>query len=220
MIDYYLGPATTGPVTLEINDEAGKLVRRYSSAAPLPTPDPTLNIPSYWVRPPQRLAGEPGMHRFLWDFHYAPVPGVRADYPIAAVYRNTAPAPTSPWAMPGNYTVVLTVNGKKYSQPLIIRMDPRLKTPTAELTEQFSLSKQLYDQWLALASITENARAIRARLTDLRARAPEAELKTSLDTLSEKLQALAGGGPARGGAGGGAAGGAPARSTVASVTTA
>src|SRR5207248_8684511 len=27
MIDYYLGSATTGPVTLEINDEAGKLVR-------------------------------------------------------------------------------------------------------------------------------------------------------------------------------------------------
>ena len=61
--------------------------------------------------------------------------------------------------MPGYYTLVLTVNGKKYSQPIVVRMDPRLKTPTAELTEQFRLSKQLYDQWLALASIAENARA-------------------------------------------------------------
>jgi hypothetical protein len=122
--------------------------------------------------------------------------------------------------MPGNYTVVLTVDGKKYSQPLVVRMDPRLKTPTAELEEQFRLSKELYDQWLALASITENVRAIRARLTDLRGRAPEGELKTNLDALSAKLQTLTGGGggPGRGGAGGGAAGGAPARSTVASVT--
>jgi hypothetical protein len=216
MIDYYLGARASGPVTIEINDDAGNLVRRYSSADPVPTPDPMLAIPPYWVRPPQQLASEPGMHRFLWDVRYAPVPGVQPNYPIAAVYLNTAPAATSPWAMPGNYTVVLTVNGKKYSQPMVVRMDPRLKTPTADLAEQFRVSKQLYDQWLALASITENVRAIRARLTDLRARAPEGEVKTSLAALSEKLQALAGGG---GGAGpGGGQGGAAGRLTVASAT--
>jgi photosystem II stability/assembly factor-like uncharacterized protein len=217
MIDYYVGARASGPVTIEINDDAGNLVRRYSSADPIPTPDPMLAIPPYWVRPPQMLASEPGMHRFLWDLRYPPVPGVQPSYPIAAVYRNTAPAATSPWAMPGNYTVVLTVNGKKYSQPLVVRMDPRLRTATAELAEQFRLSKQLYDQWLALASITENVRAIRARLTDLRARVPEGELKTNLEALSGKLQALAGGG---GGAGpGGGQGGAAGRLTVASATT-
>ncbi|HLR06281.1 MAG TPA: hypothetical protein VK117_10735 [Pyrinomonadaceae bacterium] len=218
MIDYYIGARTSGPVTVEINDDAGALVRRYASADPMPTPDPMLAIPPYWVRPPQRLASEPGVHRFLWDMRYAPVPGVQPNYPIAAVYRNTAPAATSPWAMPGNYTVVLTVNGKKYSQPMVVRMDPRLKTPTADLAEQFRLSKQLYDQWLALASITENVRVIRARLTDLRRRAPDGELKTNLDALSEKLQALAGGGGGGAGPGGGQ-GGAAGRLTVASATT-
>ncbi|HVS82522.1 MAG TPA: hypothetical protein VHE60_12395 [Pyrinomonadaceae bacterium] len=217
MIDYYIGSATSEPVTIEINDNTGGLVRRYSSADLMPTPDPMLAIPSYWVRPPQRLAGEPGMHRFLWDVHYAPVPGVKPDYPIAAVYRNTAPAATSPWAMPGKYTVVLTVNGKKYSQPMVVQMDPRLKTPTAVLADQFRLSKQLYDQWLALASITESVRAIRGRLTDLRTRAPEGDVKTQLNALSEKLQALAGaGGPGPGGPAGAA--GAAGRLTVASAT--
>jgi photosystem II stability/assembly factor-like uncharacterized protein len=214
MIDYYIGSAASGPVTIEINDDTGGLVRRYSSADPMPTPDPMLNIPPYWVRPPQRLASEPGMHRFLWDVRYAPVPGVRPDYPIAAVYRNTAPAATSPWAMPGKYTVVLTVDGKKYSQSLVVQMDPRLKTPAAELAEQFRLSKQLYDQWLALASITEHVRAIRTRLTDLHPRVPEGDLKTQLDALSEKLQALAG----AGGPGPGAPAGAAGRLTVASAT--
>src|SRR5437868_3722026 len=76
MIDYYIGARASGPVTIEINDDAGNLVRRYSSADPMPTPDPMLSIPPYWVRPPQRLASEPGMHRFLWDVRYAPVPGV------------------------------------------------------------------------------------------------------------------------------------------------
>ncbi len=214
MIDYYLGPATTGPMTLEINDEAGKLVRRYSSADPLPTPDPTLNIPSYWVRPPQKLASEPGLHRFLWDFHYAPVPGVRPDYPIAAVYRNTAPAPTSPWTMPGKYTVVLTVNGRKYSQELIVQMDPRVKASTADLAEQFRLSKELYDEWLILSSISESAGTIRKRLLDLRPRVPDGDVKARVDALSEKLQALSG----TGGGGPGGFGAAAGRLSIASET--
>src|SRR5205085_6140473 len=46
-IDYYLGSGTSGVVTLEIKDAAGQTVRRYSSADPLPTPDPMLQIPQY-----------------------------------------------------------------------------------------------------------------------------------------------------------------------------
>ena len=95
IVDYYLGSTASSPITLEIKDEAGNLVRRYSSADPIPTPDPALAIPQYWVRPPQKLSSESGIHRFLWDLHYAPVPGVPPQYPIAAVYRNTAPAATS-----------------------------------------------------------------------------------------------------------------------------
>ena len=121
---------------------------RYSSADPLPTPDPTLNLPPSWIRPPQKLGGEPGVHRFLWDLHYTPIPGLPAQYPIAAVVHNTAPEATSPWAMPGNYTVVLTVNGKSYRQPLTLKMDPRVKASQADLAEQFRLSKQVYDEWV------------------------------------------------------------------------
>jgi hypothetical protein len=167
MIDYYLGAGTSGVVTLEIKDDAGNIVRRYSSADPLPTPDPNLAIPPYWVRPPEKLSNEPGMHRWLWDMHLQPVPGVAPQYPIAAVYMNTAPAPTSPWAVPGKYTIVLTVNGRSYSQPLILRMDPRVTTSQKDLAEQFKLSKQLYDEWLALAALAESARPLRGQVTEL-----------------------------------------------------
>ncbi len=202
MIDYYLGPGASGPVTLEIKDEAGKQVRRYSSADPLPTPDPALSIPPYWVRPPQKFASEPGMHRFFWDLHYAPVPGLQPQYPIAAVYRNTAPAATSPWAMPGKYTVVLTVGGRSYQQPLTIVMDPRVKTSNADLAEQFKLSKELYDEWLVLNSISEGVRRIRSQIAQLQTRAAAGDVKKHIDALGEKLQALAGasgGGPGGGG---------------------
>jgi len=64
MIDYYIGPGTSGPVSLEIKDEAGQIVRRYSSADPVPTPNPTLAIPPYWLRPAQKLAAGSGTERY------------------------------------------------------------------------------------------------------------------------------------------------------------
>jgi photosystem II stability/assembly factor-like uncharacterized protein len=192
VIDYQLGSATAGPVTLEIRDAAGQVVRRYSSTDPVPTIDPMLAVPAYWVRPPKGLRGEPGLHRFLWDMHYAPIPGLRPAYPIAAVYRNTPPEPTSPWVMPGKYSVVLTVNGKSYTQPLAVQMDPRVKTPTRDLADQFKLSKQLYDNWLAFAAVADQTKAIRSQLADLRVRAKAEDLKTHIDALSQKLDGLVG----------------------------
>jgi photosystem II stability/assembly factor-like uncharacterized protein len=192
VIDYYVSHTMSGPVTLEIRDSSGQTVRRYSSADPAPTPDPMLNIPSYWVRPPQVLSAEPGLHRFLWDMHYQPVPKVKPEYPIAAVYRNTAPAATSPWAMPGEYTVVLTANGKSYTQTIPMKMDPRLKTSTSDLARQFELSKQLYDEWLKLEPLNERINALSMQLTTLRARAGEGAVASAVDALNKKLQEITG----------------------------
>ena len=212
MIDYYIGAGAPGAVTLEIKDDDGKTVRRYSSADPMPTPDPALAIPPYWVRPPEKLSNEPGMHRFLWDMHYAPVPGVAPSYPISAIYMNTPPAPTSPWAMPGKYTVVLTVNGRSHSQPLVLRMDPRVTTEHKDLAEQYKLSRELYDQWLLLAALAESARPLRGQITDLRAKIPE-EMKKRFEEFSENAGVFAGGGGPQG-----PPGAQTARATVASVT--
>src|SRR5262245_26372986 len=214
MIDYYLGAGTSGAVTLEIKDDSGNTVRHYSSADPVPTPDPQLAIPPYWVRPPQKLSNEPGMHRFLWDMHYQPVPGVAPNYPISATYMDTAPSATSPWAMPGKYTVVLTVNGRSYSQSMMLRMDPRVTTSPKDLGEQFKLSKQLYDEWLTLAVLAESARPLRGQLTELRPKVPE-ELKKRFEEFNEQYQVFGGGG---GGPQGPPPAGQAPRATVASVT--
>src|SRR5437764_4852810 len=219
IVDYYIGRGNAGPVSLEIKDASGTVVRRCTSDDKLPAEDPLLNIPPYWVRPPQKLANGPGLHRFLWDLHYNPVPGVTPQYPIAAVYRNTAPAPTSPWAMPATYTVVLTAGGKKYEQPLRVVMDPRVKTSMADLTQQFQLSKQMYDEWLVLNTISDDARRVRGQTTELRAKITDATLKSHVDALAEKIQTVAGGGGGGfgGGGGGRGGGGGAARVTAASV---
>ena len=192
MIDYYVGAKARGELTLEVKDEKGNTVRRYSSTDPVVAPDATLAIPRYWVRPSQQLSSEPGMHRFLWDLHYTPIPGAAPQYPIAAVYMNTAPASTSPWAMPGKYTAVLTIGGKSYSQPFSIAMDPRVKTSTADLSEQFKLSRQIYDQLISVAKTAESARQVREQLDAIRSQLPEGELKKELNSVTEKMQLFGG----------------------------
>ena len=163
VINYVLKSDASGPVTLEILDGMGKVVRRYSSTD-REEEDTELNIPKYWPRPPQVLATTAGMHRFVWDLHYTRVPGIRPQYPIAAVYKNTAPAPTSPWVMPGQYTVKLTVDGQSHSQPLTVRMDPRVKTAAAGLNQQFTLSRQLYDAVMAMTPALEQIQGWRRQL--------------------------------------------------------
>ncbi|HMF91018.1 MAG TPA: glycoside hydrolase [Candidatus Angelobacter sp.] len=200
VIDYYLKSAPTGPVTLEIKDRAGNTVRKYSSADKPDPLDPMLNIPTYWVRPAQTLSAAAGMHRWLWDMHHAPVPGVEAEYPIAAVPHNTAPQPTGPWAMPGEYTVVLTANGKSYSQPLPVKMDPRVKTPVAALAQQFKLSQQLYKRLLTLSPAVEEAGDVRKQLKELQ-KSAQGDALAVVNELDQRLQALAGGAARRPGAG-------------------
>jgi len=173
-------------------DASGKTIRRFSSADPVPPPDRLLAIPAYWLRPPQRLSKTAGVHRFVWDMHYAPVPGIKPEFPIAAVPENTAPQPTSPWIMPGKYTVVLTVDGQKYAQPLTVEMDPRVKTSVADLQRQFDLSSQVYADVLALQPVVDRAAAARAQLKALREKASGAEA-AKLDQVSKKLDAVAGG---------------------------
>ena len=105
---------------------------------------------------------------------------------------NTAPAATSPWAMPGKYKVVLTANGQKYTQELSIVMDPRVKTSIADLQEQFSLSQQVYENLLKLQPVNDQVDQVRAQIKSQRAKNPSAAETAKLDAISQKLDAFAG----------------------------
>jgi len=198
IIDYYLKTDANTPVTLDIVDAAGKLVRHYSSTDTFYTV-PDVNIPTYWIRPQQLLSAAAGPHRFIWDLHYQPL-NVPASYPIAAVYANTAPSATSPWVMPGTYTVKLTANGKTYTQSLTVRMDPRVKTPVAALQQQHDLALAAYQGRARAMETIEKIKMLRAKIAGYLAQA-SGNAKTALQQLDTRAAALEGQGR-RGGRGG------------------
>jgi photosystem II stability/assembly factor-like uncharacterized protein len=216
IIDYYLGAAASGAVTLEILDSAGALVRRYASTDPVEPADPMLAIPAYWVRPPHPLSNQAGMHRFFWDLHYTALAGGRAGYGMQAIVHDTPPSITSIWAMPGRYTVKLTAGGKSYTQPLTVKMDPRVRTPLTGLQQQFTLSKQMYDDIVKTSKALEQIRTMRAQLGPLREKAGPGATADAIAAFDQKVVAL--GGAAGGGRGGGRGAVAAGPDTLASVT--
>jgi photosystem II stability/assembly factor-like uncharacterized protein len=141
VVDYLL--KTPGEVVIEIVDSSGKTVRTFSSADKAPELKDDGNVPRWWIRPQPAPSGEAGLHRFVWDLHWPAPKTLEHGYPIAAVPGNTPREPRGPWALPGKYAVRLTVGKTTLTQPLVVKLDPRLKTPPAALQRQFSLSQRL-----------------------------------------------------------------------------
>lgn len=117
VIDYYLKAAAGAPVSLEILDASGAVVRRFASDDRPPPPDPnTLAVQLVWAPQAQPLSATAGMHRWVWDFRGTPPAGGG---------RGRGGRGATPIAQPGRYSVRLTVDGKTFTQPLIVRPDPR-----------------------------------------------------------------------------------------------
>jgi photosystem II stability/assembly factor-like uncharacterized protein len=179
VLDYYIKEKPTLPIQLEILDSEGKQVRRFTSDDKLSKTNPD-DVPFQyeWVSNQQPLLEEAGMHRFVWDLHYALPNGVRRSF-----Y-----GPSGPWAAPGNYIVKLTVGGKSSTQPLAIKMDPRIKTSQDALVRQFELASKLAVRLGEVSTALHQAdtlrRQIEERKKELRG---NEELSSALQKLAEKM---------------------------------
>ncbi|MFN2637438.1 MAG: WD40/YVTN/BNR-like repeat-containing protein [Gemmatimonadaceae bacterium] len=127
IIDYYLRNDASGPVTIEIADSNGAVVRRFSSefggsqpatVEPQTTPPQTgiARVSPLWQSQPPRLSKAAGMHRISWS----------------ALRDRPRGAPPADEGGPldrrqvGTFTAKLTVNGKVYTQSFTMKPDPRI----------------------------------------------------------------------------------------------
>jgi photosystem II stability/assembly factor-like uncharacterized protein len=223
IVDYYL-PAAVGELKLEFLDAQGKVVRTYSSTDPVRSPDPATDpgaynklcqqtptapdcsLPLYWPAPPQVLKTTAGMHRFTWDMHYDPLPGGGGGGgrgggggANGAVPHRTYPGVNAPWVAPGTYSVRLTASGQSQTQPIVIKMDPRVKI-TPEVQQIFTLTAQMESRARSAASAYKEARDLAEKL---KARPQSA----ANDTLVKQVEEIAPNAPAGGGDGGAGRGG-------------
>ncbi len=167
MIDYILREQPAGTVALEILDEEGVVVRRFTAAA---ASEEVQRTPGMGGPPVRHAAPTPdtdrGMHRFIWDLRY---PG-----PVNA--ESGEPEGRGPLAVPGWYSVRLTVGDWSAEERLRVLIDPRVAedgVTEEDLQEQLALGLQVRD------AISEARRA--ARQVD--------SARTALDAAHEEDRA-------------------------------
>jgi len=194
IIDYYLGHAASAPVTLEILDARGQLVRKFSSADKPDVTEAELKkqlIPLYWLRPFRSLSADAGMHRWVWDLHYPAPDSTRHDYPISAIPGDTPRYPLGPTALPGSYTARLTANGKTYTATFTVKMDPRVKTSAAGLDQKFQLETRLASLLSQTSKAVMQAGSIREPLQKLSEQATGAT-RDAVQAFQTKLTTVVG----------------------------
>ena len=192
VIDYWLASAAKGPVTLEIRDSNGAVVRHFSSDdAPEPLPAERY-FQAEWVKPKPVLSGSAGAHRWVWDMRRPRPAAVEYGYDIAAVWGLDTPLdPRGQLVEPGRYTAVLTVDGKSQSVPVDIVADPRVVG--ADYGAARAFSESLYAPMdIAWRGYAESE-AVREQLDERIAAIKDAALLADTKALRARLEPGEGG---------------------------
>jgi len=185
MIDYFLN-APAAHVQLEILDAQHNLVRRFSSEDQRPPKHPPLPIAERWFPKPEQLENSPGMHRFVWNLAW----GSSGMQETEAVSEDDYLAPRGPRAIPGQYEVRLTVDGKTSTQPLKIIMDPRVQANSKDLQEQLRLAREIFDQTRASRKALAEADAVRDQLAQAEQKIPSTDAQTK-ESIAQAQSAIA-----------------------------
>ena len=164
IIDYSIGPGTgTAPVRLEVLDAAGRTAFLATSA---PESDP-------------KLSAAPGAHRTNWNLRY----------PLPDLIKGTAYNERDPrgvLAVPGAYTVKLTVGDRVQTTPLTVAKDPRSNATAAEMAAEFDLATRLMGMLGEVHAAVRQVMSVRSQLDQLKVRASGIpDIKQALDQFDE-----------------------------------
>ena len=183
LIDYYLPAEPAGPLTLEIVDAAGSVVRHLSSAkakgAEQPPEWPDL------IQPVDTLPAAKGMNRFVWDLRYddpVQIPG--------AFYAGVPPR--GPIVLPGAYSLRLGYGGQTQSAPLAIAADPRDRGSLAGLRQKFDLAMEVYHDQDALHRAVNEIRVLKTGVDTAAGKARGKPQGAALEAEGSALAAAAG----------------------------
>jgi hypothetical protein len=201
----YVLARPTDTVKVEILDGVGRVIRTFQGGgtpadstkadsarahtAPA-TPADTIVSPTGCETPRRRQGGEKpsgqaGLNRFSWDLRY---PGAST---FDCMILWSASPERGPLAVPGNYRVRVSAHGASETQPLVVRIDPRLHgVSAADLREQFDLATRIRDRVSAANDAVLRVRRMRSQIADRVARTAAVEVARQGDSTVRALRAV------------------------------
>ncbi|MEZ4588942.1 MAG: hypothetical protein R2909_21425 [Gemmatimonadales bacterium] len=176
-ITYRVGAAIAGPLTMEVLDASGQVVRTMSSVA-----KPKIGASEYEDDPKPELATGPGFHRVAWDLRYD---GARM---IPGGMLDSGDPSIGPEALPGRYSIRLSAAEGSDSAAVSVLPDPRVDLSRAAREAQLAFGLELRD---AISRLSDAVVRVRDAREQLRARNQLLESNPVAKDLVSRSGALA-----------------------------
>jgi photosystem II stability/assembly factor-like uncharacterized protein len=154
-------PPARAAVQIQILDSKGRVIRQYPPKESVESEGPSEFPESH--RPSNTPPAEKGLNRFVWDLRCEPATRVQG----SAHWGGSGEGPQVP---PGSYQVKLTLEGRSYTAPLEVKLDPRVTVPQASLEKQFDLAVNIRDRLSEDHDAVNQIRSVRSQLNELKKR--------------------------------------------------
>lgn len=168
--NFYLkeDPTKEKPLTIEILDGSGKVIRTLSTKA-----DSRLN----------RIEAQKGFNTVIWNLrHEGPF---LVDNFVTFEYGNPAPGPR---VVPGDYQVRISVGAWQQNHTLTVLNDPRWTDVTnAHYAEQLALAQEMRQLLSESQQRIVNLRSLREQISNLAKLAVKTGLDKAIETKAEAL---------------------------------
>jgi photosystem II stability/assembly factor-like uncharacterized protein len=153
LVYLWLKEKPKGEVKLEILDARQRVVRTLGS-----TPPPSWGASEDEEEPKAALKAEAGLQRAAWDLRWEGatlIKNARIDWGDPA---------EGPLAVPGSYTVRLTVDGQSTTANLTLKPDPRVQLSQVELETQQAFALEVRDAITRLSADVNRLKGVREQL--------------------------------------------------------
>ncbi|MBI5085000.1 MAG: glycosyl hydrolase [Acidobacteria bacterium] len=185
VLNVWLKDKPSGEATLEIVDQSGKVIRKYSSKREAAPPGEADAEPEGGRRrggPSPRLDLKQGLNTLAWDLRHEDA----KSFPGLIMWAGSV---TGPRAAPGRYTARLTAGEKKLEASFEVKADPRLTSVTLDdLKKQEALLLQIRDKLTETHEAILKIRDIRKQLDEWAGR--DKSLEAQAKELGKRLTAV------------------------------
>ena len=169
-------PAAKVAVEIQILDNKGEVIRQYPPKQGAESEEPG-EFPGFH-RPTNSPPAEKGLNRFVWDLRYEPATRVQGS-------AHWGGSGEGPQVLPGTYQIKLTAEGHTATQPVEVKLDPRITTTQANLEKQFDLALKIRDRLSEDHDAVNQIRSVRSQLNDLKKRlAGDSQAKNVADAAN------------------------------------